>query len=43
MGSFQGNDKNRAPMDDYRLVIEQDFGISTIFIHIDKLSAGLKK
>ncbi|MBI2112059.1 hypothetical protein HYT52_00795, partial [Candidatus Woesearchaeota archaeon] len=43
MGSFRGDDKNREPMDDYRLVIEHDCGISTIFIHIDKLSERIKK
>ncbi|HLC90322.1 MAG TPA: hypothetical protein VJI15_00995 [Candidatus Nanoarchaeia archaeon] len=43
MGSFQGDDKNREPMDDYRLVIEHDCGLSTIFIHIDKLSDRIKE
>lgn len=37
MGSFRG-DSNNPPFDDYRLVIEHTCSISTIFIHIDRLS-----
>lgn len=37
MGSFRG-DVAQEPFDDYRLVIEHSCLISTIFIHIDKLS-----
>lgn len=38
MGSFVGDDENMEPFDDYRLVIEHTCSISTIYIHIDKLS-----
>ena len=37
MGSFRG-DVEHVPFDDYRLVIVHTCSISTIFIHIDKLS-----
>ncbi len=42
MGSFRG-DFNREPFDDYRLVIQHTCTISTIFIHIDKLSEKIRK
>ena len=41
MGSFRG-DRQREPFDDYRVVIEHTCTISTIFIHIDKLSDKVK-
>ena len=42
MGSFRG-DSDIPPFDDYRLVIEHTCSISTIFIHIDKLSDKIMK
>ncbi|MBI2576979.1 hypothetical protein HYV84_07210 [Candidatus Woesearchaeota archaeon] len=41
MGSFRG-DQQREPFDDYRIVIEHTCTISTIFIHIDRLSDRIK-
>ena len=42
MGSFRG-DSQKEPFDDYRLIIEHSCSISTIFIHIDKLSDKIMK
>ncbi len=42
MGSFKG-DVQREPFDDYRLIIEHSCTISSVFIHIDKLSDKIKK
>ncbi len=40
MGSFRG-DNDEPPFDDYRLVIQHTCTISTIFIHVTKLSERL--
>ncbi|MBI2139293.1 hypothetical protein HYU14_00090 [Candidatus Woesearchaeota archaeon] len=40
MGSFRGDDQ-REPFDDYRIIIKHTCTMSSIFIHIDKLSQKL--